>query len=261
MPLINSPSRKAISANIETLVHEKKPQKQAIAIALDVARRAKRVNGGALSEADWLERTNAHMLTNKNNAPKIPQIKPPTPLVIKGNPASVTPVGQALAGMPKAGGMPKPQFPKLPGAPQAIKLPKVAMKSGGDVEGALVGSTPGRADKVDANVASGSHVIPADVVSHLGEGNTLAGLAKLNQLLGPQTVKKTKLAKGGQPESSKVACALSHGEWVCPPEVVRQIGGGNQEKGHKILDHMILHLRHQSIEELKRLPPPAKSDE
>ena len=40
MPLINSKSKKAVSANIKTEMAAGKPQKQAVAIALDVARRA-----------------------------------------------------------------------------------------------------------------------------------------------------------------------------------------------------------------------------
>ena len=55
MPLKNSSSQKAISQNIKTLVREGKPKKQAVAIALDVARRAqkKKVGGEIRSmEAD-----------------------------------------------------------------------------------------------------------------------------------------------------------------------------------------------------------------
>jgi hypothetical protein len=40
MPLIKSPTKAAISANIGTEVAAGKPQKQAVAIALDTARRA-----------------------------------------------------------------------------------------------------------------------------------------------------------------------------------------------------------------------------
>ena len=40
MPLIKSKSKKAISQNIRTEVNAGRPQKQAVAIALDVARRA-----------------------------------------------------------------------------------------------------------------------------------------------------------------------------------------------------------------------------
>lgn len=40
MPLIKSKSKKAVSKNIETEMNEGKPQKQAVAIALNVARKA-----------------------------------------------------------------------------------------------------------------------------------------------------------------------------------------------------------------------------
>lgn len=40
MPLIKGKSKKAISANIRTEMAANKPQKQAVAIALDVARRS-----------------------------------------------------------------------------------------------------------------------------------------------------------------------------------------------------------------------------
>lgn len=42
MPLKRGSSRKAISSNIRTEMKAGKPQKQAVAIALDVARRSKR---------------------------------------------------------------------------------------------------------------------------------------------------------------------------------------------------------------------------
>jgi hypothetical protein len=41
MPLKKSPSKKAVSENIRTEMKAGKPQKQAVAIALDVQRRAK----------------------------------------------------------------------------------------------------------------------------------------------------------------------------------------------------------------------------
>lgn len=42
MPLIKSGSKKAVSANIKAEIKAGKPQKQAVAIALDVARRSKK---------------------------------------------------------------------------------------------------------------------------------------------------------------------------------------------------------------------------
>lgn len=48
MPLVKGSSRKAISDNIRTEMDAGKPHKQAVAIALDVARRVRRANGGAV---------------------------------------------------------------------------------------------------------------------------------------------------------------------------------------------------------------------
>ena len=45
MPLQKGKSQKAISSNISELVHSGRPQKQAIAIALDTARKAMRQGG------------------------------------------------------------------------------------------------------------------------------------------------------------------------------------------------------------------------
>ena len=46
MPLIKSSSEKAVGRNIGELVRSGRPQRQAVAIALDLARRIRRRRGG-----------------------------------------------------------------------------------------------------------------------------------------------------------------------------------------------------------------------
>jgi len=62
MPLINSPSKKAFEKNIRTeIVQGKKPQKQAVAIAYSVKRKAHKAAGGSMdpmhydSDVDYYE--------------------------------------------------------------------------------------------------------------------------------------------------------------------------------------------------------------
>lgn len=143
--------------------------------------------------------------------------------------------------------------------------------------GALTGSTGGRADKLPISVPSGSHVIPADVVGHLGQGNTAAGMVGMNNMFGTSQLgvkplpikamgraphiagpKPMNFAKGGA-IGKPVPIMASDGEFVVSPEKVMEIGGGDLERGHKIIDKFILNERAKHIKTLKKLPPPAKS--
>lgn len=257
MPLIKGSSREAISQNIRIERNAGKKQSQAVAIALDVARRAKRDAGGAASTTPWYVRHESNLINRpgasvSNAMPKI------TPLVIKGNLASSTPVGQALASSAKVS-VPKTSFPKLPNPP---KLPK--MKKGGEVEkshGLLTGSTPGRADKINTSVRDNTFIIPAHVVSTLGEGSTMAGGAKLDKMF-PSLSGKTKAKKDGGPahEGSKpVKVALSDGEYRVPPEHVLKVGHGDYERGHRILKKFCETVTHKAIEQLRKMPSPVDS--
>lgn len=49
MPLTKSKSKKAFEHNIEAEIHAGKPQKQALAIAYNVKRHAKKAHGGHIS--------------------------------------------------------------------------------------------------------------------------------------------------------------------------------------------------------------------
>ena len=113
-------SRSVVGANISELVKSGHPQKQAIAIALDTARKAMR-----------------------------------------------------------QGGVPK-------------ELAKRVVH-----EGPINVSIPGRTDRLPIHVYSGSYVIPADIVSGLGEGNTLAGNDVIQRMFFHEA-SPLKRAKGGR---------------------------------------------------------------
>jgi hypothetical protein len=149
--------------------------------------------------------------------------------------------------------------------------------NGGKVRaGALDGKTQGRADDLPIDVPNGSHVIPADVVAALGDGNTRAGFAVLEQMF-PHS-KRAKFKKGGKVSAPKgfgfgksaafglasggkaptVGINASDGEFVVVPDDVAEKGRGDVDHGHNILDHFIVHTRKQYAHKLSKLPGPEK---
>jgi hypothetical protein len=63
------------------------------------------------------------------------------------------------------------------------------------------------------------------------------------------------LAAGGK---THVPVMAAGGEFVVPPEVVARIGGGNPERGFRVLDKFVLNSRAKHIKTLKTLKPPKK---
>ncbi len=138
------------------------------------------------------------------------------------------------------------------------------------INSGLLGSkTAGRTDRLPSMVSPGSHIIPADVVSGIGQGNSLAGGHILDNVfahhlhsmfrhnLTPQDKLHVKgLAKGGKTKHMPVI--LAGGEYHVSPEIVKAIGEGNEDKGHKALDKMIHNVRQHTIKTLKTLPKPQK---
>lgn len=106
---------------------------------------------------------------------------------------------------------------------------------------------PGRTDKLSVAVPAGGYVVPADVVSALGEGNTIGGSKKLDQMFGGN--------------SSQAPQGLTHiiaagGEYFVSPEAVKGIGKGDLNHGHDILDAFVKEVRAQTVSQLSKLPPP-----
>lgn len=133
----------------------------------------------------------------------------------------------------------------------------------------------GRTDHLPMHVKSGSYVIPADIISAMGEGNTMAGFkaakiafggtpygksaAPYGQPMTPYGADLPKKASGGEIlEENLVPIIAAGGEYVIPPEAVVQIGKGDLDFGHKILDSFVKKMRAKTIKTLSKLPGPKK---
>lgn len=116
--------------------------------------------------------------------------------------------------------------------------------------GALRHHGPGRTDDLKISVPAESFVVPADIVSALGEGNTENGFKKLEHMFPAPPVER---AAGG-----KVPIVAAGGEFIVHPEHVRRVGGGDLKRGHKALEDMVKIIRAKTIKKLKKLPGPAK---
>lgn len=153
-----------------------------------------------------------------------------------------------------------------------------AADQGAGATGYLHGSTSGRADHILTTAPAGSYVVPADVISGLGEGNSLAGAAVMQRILAtgpggtplphagarstmPRPPAAPQVAKGGTvPGGDKpTPVALSHGEFVISPEHVAHWGEGDLSRGHRIFDTFVLEMRKQLIKTLQKLPGPVGS--
>ena len=146
--------------------------------------------------------------------------------------------------------------------------------------GMLRSPVPGRTDRLPISVGAGGYVLPADIVSALGQGNSESGANVLGQMFnqGPYGTKQVRLgarkphipkapkmsrsfrgsmrADGG--ETGGVPVIAAGGEYVLNPEQVMGIGGGDMDRGHRILDSFVEQVRQQHIKTLKGLPGPVK---
>jgi hypothetical protein len=66
--------------------------------------------------------------------------------------------------------------------------------------------------------------------------------------------------EGGAAESEQgdIPIIAAGGEYVIHPDQVREVGHGDLEAGHKVLDRFVIHTRKKHIETLKKLKPPKK---
>ncbi|MDE2096498.1 MAG: hypothetical protein KGL39_04570 [Patescibacteria group bacterium] len=132
--------------------------------------------------------------------------------------------------------------------------------------GLLNSHVAGRTDHLPLNVKAGSYVIPADVVSGLGQGNTANGSMVLGRMfnLGPYGASSGPYGSAiphlHRKRGGVVPIMAAGGEVIIPPEkIVAKFG--DLDKGHKRLDEWVLHERKKHIKTLKSLPGPAKANE
>lgn len=242
MPLSRGTSHATIGHNISEMEQAGHPRTQAIAAALNTARRS-----GA----------------------KIPKKR-------------------AAAGGPIRAAMGARSLP-LQGAPGEGANDRV-------YAGPLHSHVPGRTDKINLNVKPGSYVVPADVTSMMGEGNTLAGTTVLKVMFGQKALTGDVKAPEGRPNYQErhmehhlmqpgrmiepqqlesrsgpmadggsanpqtqgaIPVIVAGGEHIITPEeIVAKFG--DLKHGHNALDHMVLAARAREIERLKNAPPPKK---
>jgi hypothetical protein len=113
-------------------------------------------------------------------------------------------------------------------------------------EGGLMGLAKG-------GMKSGGFVIPADVVSMVGEGNTDAGYSRIKSMVPGATAIKGK--DGGQADTVKTSiegkqpARVAHGEMYVPPETVKRMGGA------KKLYAMMDRVRQQATGSKKQIRP------
>ena len=143
----------------------------------------------------------------------------------------------------------------------------------------------GRTDHLPVHVPSGSYVIPADVVSAHGEGNTVAGFKVMRRIFGGtpyggsgapygqgagpygQKAETTPYGGSGGPYNEKLATGgsagtvpviVAGGEMILNPDQVRRVGEGDLDVGHKVLDEFVKRSRKELIKTLSKLPGPKR---
>ena len=129
-----------------------------------------------------------------------------------------------------------------------------------------------------SDLYSGAYVLPADIVSGLGEGNTLAGNRVIEKMLqdggfsgksqggsaaalhhSQNLTEKYGLRGPYHEDGSLVPVIVAGGEYIIHPDQVAEIGEGDVDKGHAVLDAFVVSQRRALRKKLAKLPGPAKN--
>ncbi len=312
MPLIKSKSKPAFKQNVRTLMGEvgKSPhvqsRAQALAIAYSTARRAKKAEGGKIIKGGAIDRLPEDRLSSniedrRGERQGSWREERRQALQDQADAADMRNAlifgaksGRTFSRLAHAGGggvkiaaqtTTAPWYQRSAlrnmtrGAGGVFRMPGVAALrkqyalGGMPAEDRLAGSGPGRTDNKPINVKSGSYIIPADIVSGLGQGNTLAGKEKIGKMFsgakvnrygggkfrmpGVPGMRRGQFAEGGSPKTVPIIAA--DGEHELQPHEVEWFGNGDMKRGHDALDAWVLAQRKKNIKDLRRLKPPRKN--
>jgi len=260
MPLKKGSSQKTVSSNISEMMHSGHPQDQSIAAALNVARNTKALGGGLYANIHAKRERIAHGSKEKMRSPNA-----------KGAPTAKA--FKISARTAKAGGGPFADM-SYTKADMSYTKPDFPYPVNKVHEGPIHSPVAGRTDHLPMNVDSGSYVIPADIISAMGEGNTMAGFKVARKMFSSQPYMQNDKqpydpspspyaegkpygarASGG---ATPVEIVAAGGEYVIKPDDVVKIGGGDMDHGHEILDNFVKQYRKRTIETLKKLPGPKR---
>lgn len=139
----------------------------------------------------------------------------------------------------------------------------------------------GRTDHLPLGVPVDSHVIPADIVSGIGQGNSLNGAALLDRIFhhGPWGARAIKSGDYRAPRSARrvpsertTSILAAGGEYIVRPEAVARVGQAARRlepqtcrgksdvrAGHDAIDAFILSTRKHAVATTRKLPGPVKS--
>lgn len=132
----------------------------------------------------------------------------------------------------------------------------------------------GRTDRLPHSVAADSFVLPADVISSLGQGNTLAGAKIMDGILSSgapygASMPRTRRADGGGTGQGLSHVMVAGGEYSIPPWVLKDVGrrrrGAKMSKkdsdlgaGHEWAREFVDKVRKEQKKFLANAPKPKK---
>ncbi len=287
MPLASGSDQATISRNISELTHHgsiPRSHRQIVAIALSNAdRHPHKAFGGGMGMGHIGHVTAAPKMGG-SHAVMSPSMA--TPWWTRASEREMTsqPSGMGMPHM-QAGGM-MPMGEASPWWERQDSRQINDIPHGG---GLIGGSGAGRTDRLPLDVAADSHVIPADVLSGIGQGHSLAGAKFLQAAMatgpygtpfphevhghGPPRapgVSQHMLGEASGGNTRRTSILAASGEMIIEPHDVEALGHRGHEcglakkgeppmeTGHRLIDEMIHHVRQFTIQWLKHAPPPKK---